>query len=115
MNVDDGGGVWTFADDTERRIFTKTIMQVAVQLAFKGQCRQAFEVYEKLLGCKITVMNSFGESDAALSPGSTASKPGHIRFAEIKIGDHAILGNDNCSASPFFAESERIPRSTKSA
>ena len=28
-------------------------MQVMTQLAFKGQCRQAFEFYEKVLGGKI--------------------------------------------------------------
>ena len=69
-------------------------MQIAVQLAFNGQCRQAFEEYEKVLGGKITVMNSFGESFVPLPPGSTASRPVHIRFAELKVGDQAILGND---------------------
>jgi PhnB protein len=69
-------------------------MQVAAQLAFNSQCREAFEQYEKLLGGKITVMNSVGESDVPLPPGSTATGPEQIRFAELKIGDYAILGND---------------------
>ena len=29
-----------------------------------------------------------------MPPGSTASAPDHIRFAELQIGDYAILGND---------------------
>ena len=29
-------------------------MQVMTQLAFKGQCREAFELYEKVLGGKIS-------------------------------------------------------------
>ena len=69
-------------------------MPVMTQLAFKGQCREAFELYEKVLGGKIAVMNTFGGSDAKLPPGSTASGAEQIRFAELQIGDYAILGND---------------------
>ena len=39
-------------------------------------------------------MNTFGGSDAKLPPGSTASAPEQIRFAELQIDDYAILGND---------------------
>jgi PhnB protein len=69
-------------------------MKISVQLAFNGQCRQAFEFYEKVLGGKITVMNTFGGNDAALPPGSVEAGPELIRFGEIQIGDYAILGND---------------------
>ncbi|MEJ7625070.1 MAG: VOC family protein [Pyrinomonadaceae bacterium] len=69
-------------------------MQVMTQLAFNGQCRQAFEQYEEVLGGKITVMNTFGGNDAELPPGSVEAAPEQIRFAEIQIGDYAILGND---------------------
>ena len=69
-------------------------MQVMTQLAFKGQCREAFEHYEKVLGGKIAVMNTFSGSDVKLPPGSTASAPDEIRFAELQMGDFAILGND---------------------
>ena len=69
-------------------------MQIMTRLAFNGQCREAFELYEKVLGGKITVMNTFGGSDGKLPPGSTASAPEQIRFAELQIGEYAILGND---------------------
>ena len=39
-------------------------------------------------------MNTFGGSDAKLPPGSTASTPDQIRFAELQVGDYSILGND---------------------
>lgn len=71
-----------------------TAMQVAPKLAFGGQCRQAFERYEKVLGGKITVMNTFGDDNADLPPNSTASAPDQIRFAELQVGNYAILGND---------------------
>ena len=35
-------------------------MQVMTQLAFKSQYREAFEFYEKVLGGKVAVMNTFG-------------------------------------------------------
>ena len=69
-------------------------MRVMTQLAFNGQCREAFELYENVLGGKISIMNTFGGSDTKLPPGSTASAPEQIRFAELQIGDYAILGND---------------------
>ena len=69
-------------------------MQIAIQLAFNGTCRQAFELYEKVLGGKITVMNTFGGNDAALPPGSVEAAPEWIRGGESRVGDYAILGND---------------------
>ena len=69
-------------------------MQVMTQLAFNGQCREAFELYEKGLSGKIAVMNTFGGSDVKLPPGSTASAPHQTKFAELQVGDYAILGND---------------------
>ncbi len=75
-------------------IVNQTTMQISPQLAFFGQCRQAFGYYAKVFGGKITVMNTFGGNHAALPPGSTAAEPDQIRFAELQIGQHAILGND---------------------
>ena len=69
-------------------------MQIAPQLAFRGQCREAFEFYKIVLGGEIAVMNSFGENDAELPPGSAAAAPHQIRFAELRVGGYAILGND---------------------
>lgn len=50
--------------------------------------------HKMCLDGKIAVMNTFGASDAKLPPGSTASAPDHIRFAELKIGTYSILGHD---------------------
>lgn len=70
-------------------------MKLMPQLEFKGQCRQAFEAYERILRGKITVMNAFGEAhDADFPPGCAPPPPGHIRFAELRAGDFALLGND---------------------
>lgn len=71
-------------------------MQLSTQLAFDGQCREAFEHYARVLGGKITVMNLFGEnSDKKLPPGSTAAAPNKVRFAELQVGkNQVLLGND---------------------
>ena len=69
-------------------------MQVMTHLAFKGQRREAFDLYEKVLGGNISVMKTLKGSDAKLPPGSTASAPDQIRFAALQVGDYAILGND---------------------
>lgn len=70
-------------------------MNLAPQLAFAGQCRQAFEFYATLLGGEITVMNTFGgNEDRKLPPGSVAAGDDQIRFAEVRFGDSALRGND---------------------
>ena len=58
-------------------------MKLTAQLAFNGNCREAFELYETVLNGKIKVMNSLGDTkDVPLPPGSNPSAPEHIRFAE---------------------------------
>ncbi|WP_343520942.1 VOC family protein [Sphingomonas sp.] len=70
-------------------------MQIAAQLEFDGNCRQAFELYAELFGGEIAVMNALGDTrEVPLPPGSSDGGPGMIRFAELRIGDNRILGND---------------------
>lgn len=70
-------------------------MKVMAQLAFNGNCREAFDLYEKVLNGKIKVMNSLGDTrDVPLPPGSSPSAAEHIRFAALQVGDCELLGND---------------------
>lgn len=70
-------------------------MDLAPQLAFSGQCREAFECYATLLGGEITILNTFGgNEDRRLPPGSRAGPTEKVRFAEIRFGDDALRGND---------------------
>jgi PhnB protein len=69
-------------------------MRIMTQLAFGGRCREAFELYEKVLRGRIVIMNLFGDTDAALPPNSAAAAPDQVRFAELQVGDSSILGND---------------------
>ncbi|PLP59020.1 VOC family protein [Mesorhizobium loti] len=70
-------------------------MNIAPQLAFSGECRQAFEFYARLMGGIVTVMNTFGGNEGkALPPGSTAAAADQVRFAEISLGHSVLRGND---------------------
>jgi PhnB protein len=70
-------------------------MNLAPQLAFSGQCRQAFEFYANLIGGEISVMNTFGGNEARKLPsGSIAAGVDEIRFAEINFGEGVLRGND---------------------
>ena len=70
-------------------------MKLAPQLAFKGECRQAFDYYAKLFGGEITVMNTFGgNEDHELPPGSVAGPAEKIRFAEVRFHNNTLRGND---------------------
>jgi PhnB protein len=70
-------------------------MKLMPQLGFNGQCRQAFEYYSRVLGGSITVMNTFrGATDATLPADCTPGTAGQVRFAELQVGNYALLGND---------------------
>lgn len=70
-------------------------MNLAPQLAFNGDCRQAFEYYAKLLGGEIVVMNTFGGNEhRELPPGSVAGAADKVRFAEVRFGNSSLRGND---------------------
>lgn len=70
-------------------------MNIAPQLAFNGDCKQAFEYYAALLRGEIVVMNTFGDNeDHELPPGSFAGAKDKVRFAEVRFGDRALRGND---------------------
>lgn len=71
------------------------MMDIAPQLAFSGECRQAFEFYARLMGGVITVMNTFGgNEDKALPPGSSAAASDRVRYAELSLGQSVLRGND---------------------
>jgi PhnB protein len=70
-------------------------MNLAAQLEFRGQCREAFDFYAALLGGEITVMNTFGgNTDHRLPPGSVAGPDDKVRFAEVCFPGGILRGND---------------------
>lgn len=70
-------------------------MDIFPQLKFNGECEAAFEHYARIFSGTITIMNKLGDTkDVPLPPGSTGGKPEMVRFAELRIGETKIRGND---------------------
>ena len=67
-------------------------MKMNTHLAFHGQCREAFQYYEKALGGQITFMMTWSES-----PMADQLPAGHeddVMHATIKVGDNVLMGAD---------------------
>ena len=67
-------------------------MQLNAYLNFNGQCEEAFRFYERLLGGKIEMMMSFGDSPMADQvPAEWRKKVMHARLV---VGANTIMGSD---------------------
>jgi PhnB protein len=67
-------------------------MKINAHLAFNGQCDAAFKFYEQVLGGKITMKMTYGESPMAKEFSGETQK--QIMHARIQIGDAVIMGAD---------------------
>jgi PhnB protein len=61
-------------------------------LAFDGQCREAFQFYEKALGGKIAFIQTIGESPMAASMPPEARA--RIMHVTLHVGDQVLQGAD---------------------
>lgn len=67
-------------------------MKLHPYLSFNGQCKTAFEFYEKCLGGQIGGMMTYGESPmAAEAPPDWQDK---IIHAYLKVGEQELMGAD---------------------
>ena len=67
-------------------------MKLNPYLAFDGECREAFESYEKILGGKITFIQTIGESPMASD--MPAEAQGRVMHVTLQIGDQVLQGAD---------------------
>ena len=67
-------------------------MKLNPYLAFDGQCREAFEFYEKILCGKITFSQTIGDSPMASN--MPAEAHGRIMHVTLQIGDQVLQGAD---------------------
>jgi PhnB protein len=67
-------------------------MRLEAYLLFNGTCAEAFRVYERVLGGKISMKQTFGESPAKdhVAP-DWHDKIIHVR---LEVGDQALMGSD---------------------
>jgi PhnB protein len=94
-------------------------MEIAPYLIFDGNCAEAFRFYEKVLGGKITMMQTYGESPA--KEHVPASHHDRVIHVHMEIGKETLMGSDAHSDKfdapqgthisitvPTAAEAERI-------
>jgi PhnB protein len=68
-------------------------MQFTPYLNFDGQCAEAFRFYEKALGGKIVVMQTFGETpEMGEMPPALRDRVLHARLV---VGDQLLMGSDS--------------------
>ncbi len=78
----------------------KNQMKLNTYINYKGNCREAFEFYEKHLGGKITMISTFNDiPDKSNIPGDNWEDK--ILHAQIEIGDGILMGADIPTAEPM--------------
>jgi PhnB protein len=68
-------------------------MKIVTSLSFRGQCREAFEFYAKVLGGRLTAAFPYGDG----MPGMEITDPAHkdwLMHAWLEVGDQALMGAD---------------------
>ena len=74
-------------------------MKLDFYVNYKGNCKDAFSFYEKHLGGKITMMNTFGGMpDSANIP---EERKKDILHARIELGGSVLMGADIPHAEPM--------------
>lgn len=67
-------------------------MKIVTSLSFRGQCREAFDFYAKVLGGKVTAAMPYGDGTPDMP-----SKPQHrdwLMHCWLEVGDQALMGAD---------------------
>ncbi len=67
-------------------------MKIVTSLSFRGQCREAFEFYAKVLGGEITAALPYGEGPPDMPVGPQYKD--WLMHCWLQIGDQAIMGAD---------------------
>ncbi len=67
-------------------------MKIVTSLSFRGQCREAFEFYAKVLGGKITAAFPYGDGppDMPVDP----KFKDWLMHCWLEVGDQALMGAD---------------------
>ena len=67
-------------------------MKIVTSLSFRGQCREAFEFYAKVLGGKVTSAFPYGDGPPGVPV--DPSKKDWLMHAWLDVGDQSIMGAD---------------------
>lgn len=67
-------------------------MKIVTSLSFRGQCKEAFEFYARVLGGKITAAFPYGEGPPDMPVGPQYRD--WLMHCWLEVGDQAIMGAD---------------------
>jgi PhnB protein len=67
-------------------------MELSTYLNFNGQCAEAFKVYEGLLGGRIVMMQTHG--DSPMKAQVAADWQDKVLHARLELGQQALMGSD---------------------
>ena len=67
-------------------------MKIVTSLSFRGQCREAFEFYAKVLGGEITAAMPYSEGPPDMPVGEQYKD--WLMHCWLQVGDQAIMGSD---------------------
>ena len=70
-------------------------MSISVHLNFNGQCKEAFEFYEKLLGGKITGSMTWGEMPGGEVDKLPPETHNLIMHTALEVDNYVIMGADS--------------------
>ena len=72
------------------------MMQVTPTLNFRGNCREAIQMYEKAFGGKITCLITYRDAnDPAYMPLLSEEQKDYIYHAELVLGNQRIIMSDH--------------------
>ena len=75
-------------------------MNINPHLNFNGQCKEAFEFYEKVLGGKIVFSMTWGEMPGGAADQFPPETHSRIMHTTLKVDDQTIMGADTPPATP---------------
>jgi len=68
-------------------------LKIVTSLSFRGQCREAFEFYAKVLGGRITAAHPYSEAPPDM-PVSDPKYKDWLMHCWLEVGDQALMGAD---------------------
>ncbi len=73
-------------------------MKIVTSLSFRGECREAFEFYARVLGGEITAAMPYGDAPPGMPVGPEYKD--WLMHCWLQVGDQALMGSDS---PPEFA------------
>lgn len=67
-------------------------MKIVISLSFKGQCREAFEFYARVLGGRITAAVPYGDGPPGMPVDGEVKD--WLMHCWLEVGDQALMGAD---------------------